>query len=246
MKYCDTSDIELINKNIIYEYTENINPDESESKCMLCLKHDLNCEDDCMVYCDICNTSIHHACLQYTIDVKKKWICSSCIFYMKNKYKPKCEICGNNFDLLIPFKEDNNKFAHTYCAFYVDGYCVEEGEVKYENKAKIKQFGFLKCLYCKRKGGCVQCSQKECAQSFHISCCKMNGCFIDCGENYAHHYCHTHSIIESKKAQGLLYKLYKTVKINGKTKGFDNRFIDVKMAYKEIDNYIQKNRKLLK
>lgn len=80
-------------------------------------------------------------------------------------------------------RDDPNKFVHAYCAYFVCGYCVE-GDVVVFNDPKIyNEYKCLSCEFCKRKGGCIQCTYKSCANAFHISCGRQKGCVITADED---------------------------------------------------------------
>lgn len=80
-------------------------------------------------------------------------------------------------------KNDHNKFVHAYCAYFVCGYCVEGDEVVFNDKKLYDQYKILSCEFCKRKGGCIQCTFKSCANAFHISCGRQKGYVISADED---------------------------------------------------------------
>lgn len=67
VKYCDTTEIEVVHKEMIYEYVDYIQPDENDCKCMLCLEYEINSEKDVIVFCEKCSTTVHNVLYQYII-----------------------------------------------------------------------------------------------------------------------------------------------------------------------------------
>lgn len=71
VKYTDTTEIELVYKEFIYEYVDYLKVDENDSRCLLCLQYDITDESGSIVFCDKCNVSVHTV---YNIYLELYWI----------------------------------------------------------------------------------------------------------------------------------------------------------------------------
>lgn len=106
------------------------------------------------------------------------YICSTCEYEKEYNKKPICNLCGYSDDLLIPMEYNKKVYVHAYCAYFVPGYEINDGLAHIEDRVIYGQFSGLMCQFCSKKGGCVQCTYKQCTTAFHISCGRRRGCII--------------------------------------------------------------------
>ena len=136
--------------------------------CEVC--HDVYSEpDNEMVFCDRCNICVHQSCYGILKIPSDEWFCCPC---SKSFEAPVCLLCmqgGGAFKMT-----DNHEWVHLFCALWVPE-CQFGNTDKMEPVTKIGKIPTsrwaLSCVICqKRVGACIQCSQKSCKVSYHVTC----------------------------------------------------------------------------
>ena len=125
-----------------------------------------------MVFCDGCNICVHQACYGIAKIPQGNWLCVPCTFG-GSTFKPECVLCPNVGGAMKATKNFRN-WAHVSCALWIPE--VGFGNVeKMEPIVNLNQINAgrwtLVCGICKEKRGCcLQCSEKRCHSTFHVSC----------------------------------------------------------------------------
>ncbi|KAG5944336.1 hypothetical protein E4U53_006898 [Claviceps sorghi] len=131
--------------------------EEPDSKCAIC--DDGDCENtNAIVFCDGCNLAVHQECYGVPFIPEGQWLCR------------KCQLCGRG----IP--TNSSKWAHLLCAMWIPevslgNHTFMEPVMDVEKVPKTRWK--LSCYICRqRMGACIQCSNKNCYQAFHVTCAR--------------------------------------------------------------------------
>ncbi len=94
-----------------------------------------------------------------------------------------CCLCPNDTPGLELLPTDNGLMAHRLCAMYLPETYIEQvdGKETVTNVSGILISRLeLRCMYCRlRKGACMQCSYPKCTRSYHATCAKPAGVFVE-------------------------------------------------------------------
>ncbi|KAL3419377.1 Mst2 complex subunit nto1 [Phlyctema vagabunda] len=151
--------------------------EEQDSKCAIC--DDGDCENtNAIVFCDGCDLAVHQECYGVPFIPEGQWHCRKC--YLVGAGVPTCLFCPNIGGAFKPTA--NFKWAHLLCALWIPE--VTLGNSSYlepiQDVEKIPKTRWkLKCYICEQQmGACIQCSNKTCYQSFHVSCARKARLFL--------------------------------------------------------------------
>ncbi|KAH0596144.1 hypothetical protein MHUMG1_06005 [Metarhizium humberi] len=145
--------------------------EEPDSKCAIC--DDGDCENtNAIVFCDGCNLAVHQECYGVPFIPEGQWLCRKC--QLCGRGIPTCIFCPNTDGA---FKQTNSsKWAHLLCAMWVPevslgNHTFMEPVMDVEKVPKTRWK--LSCYICRQKmGACIQCSNKNCYQAFHVTCAR--------------------------------------------------------------------------
>lgn len=125
-----------------------------------------------MVFCDGCNICVHQACYGIAKIPQGNWLCVPCSFNGPS-FKPECVLCPSVGGAMKATKNYRN-WAHVSCALWIPevGFGSAEKMEPIVNLNGISAARWtLVCGICKEKRGCcLQCSEKRCHATFHVSC----------------------------------------------------------------------------
>ncbi|KKA28133.1 hypothetical protein TD95_000970 [Thielaviopsis punctulata] len=151
--------------------------EEQDSKCAIC--DDGDCENtNAIVFCDGCDLAVHQECYGVPFIPEGQWLCRKC--QLIGRGIPTCIFCPNTDGA---FKQTNaSKWAHLLCAMWIPEVSLGNAtfmepvmEVEKVPKTRWK----LSCYICKqRMGACIQCSNKNCYQAFHVTCARRARLFL--------------------------------------------------------------------
>ncbi|XP_077390917.1 lysine-specific demethylase 4B [Festucalex cinctus] len=132
-----------------------------------------------LLCCSSCNMQVHASCYGVNPDpVPQKWTCSRC---MAGAWAVECCLCnlrGGALKVTV-----DNRWAHIICTIAV-------AEARFLNVTEREQVDVsavpetrknLICVFCygktdsKSRGACIQCSEENCATSFHVTCAQIAG-----------------------------------------------------------------------
>ncbi|XP_057697446.1 lysine-specific demethylase 4B [Corythoichthys intestinalis] len=132
-----------------------------------------------LLRCSSCNMQVHASCFGVNPDtVKNEWTCSRC---MAGAWGVECCLCnlrGGALKVTI-----DNRWVHIICAIAV-------AEARFINAIEREPVDVsavpekrknLVCVFChgksdnKNRGACIQCSEENCATSFHVTCAQIAG-----------------------------------------------------------------------
>ncbi|KAG6062336.1 hypothetical protein E4U32_002514 [Claviceps aff. humidiphila group G2b] len=145
--------------------------EEPDSKCAIC--DDGDCENtNAIVFCDGCNLAVHQECYGVPFIPEGQWLCRKC--QLCGRGIPTCIFCPNTDGA---FKQTNSsKWAHLLCAMWIPevslgNHTFMEPVMDVEKVPKTRWK--LSCYICRQKmGACIQCSNKNCYQAFHVTCAR--------------------------------------------------------------------------
>lgn len=149
----------------------------TEQRCAVC--NDSECENtNAIVFCDGCNIAVHQECYGIAFIPEGHWYCRRCMVSKGNPVS--CTFCPSKTGA---FKQlDNGLWSHVVCALWIN-------EVYFANPIYMepiegidhipKNRWKLVCYICKqRTGACIQCSNRNCFQAYHVTCAKRAGSFM--------------------------------------------------------------------
>lgn len=162
--------------------------EEPDSKCAIC--DDGDCENtNAIVFCDGCNLAVHQECYGVPFIPEGQWMCRKCQLCGRGVpvgliLLPSSEANSNRFQTCIfcpntdgAFKQTNSsKWAHLLCAMWIPevslgNHTFMEPVMDVEKVPKTRWK--LSCYICHQKmGACIQCSNKNCYQAFHVTCAR--------------------------------------------------------------------------
>eukprot|EP00742_Colponemidia_sp_Colp-10_P007357 GILJ01007919.1.p1 GENE.GILJ01007919.1~~GILJ01007919.1.p1 ORF type:complete len:1966 (+),score=175.56 GILJ01007919.1:45-5942(+) len=182
-----------------------------------------------IVFCEKCNVAVHQACYGITTIPQGDWLCRACkVFSGKPAQCCLCPTLGGAFKPTA-----DGRWAHVVCTLWLPETSMEDS-AKMEPVVgieKINQDRYkLKCVVCdKKSGACIQCSQTQCAQSFHASCARRAGWKTRMEETVEGvscvAYCHRHSSINpavGKSKQSFPANSISTQSANSRKSGITN------------------------
>ncbi|KAH7170325.1 hypothetical protein EDB81DRAFT_676825 [Dactylonectria macrodidyma] len=151
--------------------------EEPDSKCAIC--DDGDCENtNAIVFCDGCNLAVHQECYGVPFIPEGQWLCRKC--QLCGRGVPTCIFCPNTDGA---FKQTNSsKWAHLLCAMWIPevslgNHTFMEPVMDVEKVPKSRWK--LTCYICRqRMGACIQCSNKNCYQAFHVTCARRSRLFL--------------------------------------------------------------------
>ncbi|KAH8737953.1 PHD-zinc-finger like domain-containing protein [Ilyonectria robusta] len=151
--------------------------EEPDSKCAIC--DDGDCENtNAIVFCDGCNLAVHQECYGVPFIPEGQWLCRKC--QLCGRGVPTCIFCPNTDGA---FKQTNSsKWAHLLCAMWIPevslgNHTFMEPVMDVEKVPKNRWK--LTCYICRqRMGACIQCSNKNCYQAFHVTCARRSRLFL--------------------------------------------------------------------
>lgn len=149
----------------------------SEQRCAVC--NDLECDNaNAIVFCDGCNIAVHQECYGIAFIPEGQWFCRRCM--LSRGRSVGCTFCPSHTGA---FKQlDNGLWSHVVCALWIH-------EVYFANPIYLEPIeGIdmiprnrwkLMCYICKQKmGACIQCSNRNCFQAYHVTCAKRAGLYM--------------------------------------------------------------------
>lgn len=155
-----------------------INNSFTEQKCAVC--NDSDCDNsNAIVFCDGCDIAVHQECYGIAFIPEGQWLCRKCMINQNNR-KIECCFCPSKTGA---FKQlDNSLWSHVICALWINElyfanpiYMEPIEGIDLVPKSRWK----LVCYICKQKmGACIQCSNRNCFQAYHVTCAKRAGLFM--------------------------------------------------------------------
>lgn len=151
--------------------------DEPDSKCAIC--DDGDCENtNAIVFCDGCNLAVHQECYGVPFIPEGQWLCRKC--QLCGRGIPTCVFCPNTDGA---FKQTtSSKWAHLLCSMWIPeislgNHTFMEPVMDVEKVPKTRWK--LNCYICRQKmGACIQCSNKNCYQAFHVTCARRSRLYL--------------------------------------------------------------------
>jgi PHD-zinc-finger like domain/PHD-finger len=166
-------------------------------RCQVCLEDDYD-DNDIIVTCSVCETSVHVNCYgaeedansflsQSPGDGVRKWVCTMCLEKTKDVkscalcpvatgvLKPTVNISSINFPTHNSLEPGTQIWSHVFCAVQIENTCVrDKSKIQNIDITSIDKKKFTEiCQICKTtKGACIKCSSLRCKKYFHPECAK--------------------------------------------------------------------------
>ncbi|KAJ3297302.1 nuA3 HAT complex component nto1 [Rhizoclosmatium sp. JEL0117] len=162
-----------------------------DNNCAVC--DDGECENsNAIVFCDGCNLAVHQDCYGVPFIPEGQWLCRRC---MVSPDRPvSCCLCPNENGALK--QTNSNKWAHVLCAQWIpeSGFANTTYMEPIDSRSVPASRYKLTCYLCgRRKGACIQCSQKNCYASYHVTCAKKCKLFMKMGTEDMKSNCDKHA-----------------------------------------------------
>ncbi|CCH61695.1 hypothetical protein TBLA_0F01530 [Henningerozyma blattae CBS 6284] len=160
----------------LYGSDDGIYPN-SEQTCAIC-DGAYSDNNNAIVFCDGCDIAVHQECYGIVFIPEGQWLCRKCLF--SKNMKVNCLLCPSHTGA---FKQtDVGKWAHVLCSLWIPelyfanvNYMEPIEGLEYIAKSRWK----LVCYICEQRvGACIQCSNKNCFRSYHVTCAKRAGLYL--------------------------------------------------------------------
>lgn len=149
-----------------------------DQRCAVC--NDSDCDNsNAIVFCDGCDIAVHQECYGVAFIPEGQWLCRKCMIN-KNRITD-CVFCPSKTGA---FKQlDNSLWSHVICGLWINElyfanpiYMEPIEGIDLIPKSRWK----LNCYICKQKlGACIQCSNRNCFQAYHVTCAKRAGLYCE-------------------------------------------------------------------
>jgi bromodomain and PHD finger-containing protein 3 len=166
--------------------------------CLVCL--DGECWDsNQLVFCDGCDAVVHQECYGLQTIPDGSWFCVRCALAHDDE-SPQCVFCPNSWmGAMKP--TDDGRLGHVSCAMWLpepsfgDAAAMEPiVDVARVPPARWR----LRCVVCKRRGACIQCSQRLCTVAYHVTCAIADSFYLKLSDGgaSAESYCPAHTPLD--------------------------------------------------
>ncbi|XP_054645821.1 lysine-specific demethylase 4B [Dunckerocampus dactyliophorus] len=132
-----------------------------------------------LICCSSCNMQVHASCYGVNPDsVKVPWTCSRCVAGAWTVECCLCNLRGGALKITV-----DHRWAHIICAIavaevrFINAIAREPVDVSAVPETRRN----LVCVFChgknvnQNRGACIQCSNENCATSFHVTCAQIAG-----------------------------------------------------------------------
>ncbi|CAI9114672.1 OLC1v1015446C2 [Oldenlandia corymbosa var. corymbosa] len=171
-----------------------------------------------ILVCSSCKVAVHLDCYRGVKSSTGPWFCELCDDILSSggsgvpstitSDKPfmisECGLCGGTAGAFR--KSTNGQWVHAFCAEWLLESTFRRGQVNPVDGMELLSMGVDVCIICSRKQGvCVKCSYGNCQSTFHASCARSAGFYMNVRSNGGklHHkaYCGKHSLEQKAKAE---------------------------------------------
>ncbi|XP_061681244.1 lysine-specific demethylase 4B [Syngnathoides biaculeatus] len=132
-----------------------------------------------LICCSSCSMQVHASCFGINPDtIQEKWTCSRCV---AGAWAVECCLCNLRGGALKVTTD--NRWVHIICAIAVaEARFINVSEREPVDVSAVPETRKnLVCVFCygksdnKNPGACIQCSEENCATSFHVTCAQIAG-----------------------------------------------------------------------
>ncbi|KAK1407658.1 hypothetical protein QVD17_39279 [Tagetes erecta] len=163
-----------------------------------------------IIVCSSCKVAVHIDCYRSVKDSTGPWFCELCEDLLSSRNRGlqsqvgECSLCGGTTGAFR--KSTDGKWVHAFCAEWVLESTFRRGQVKAIEGMEAISKGNDTCLVCSRREGvCIKCSYGHCQSTFHPTCGRSAGLFMNVrtigGKIHHKAYCEKHSLAERTKAE---------------------------------------------
>lgn len=149
-----------------------------DQRCAVC--NDSDCDNsNAIVFCDGCDIAVHQECYGVAFIPEGQWLCRKCMINKNNVTQ--CVFCPSTTGA---FKQlDNSLWGHVVCGLWINElyfanpvYMEPIEGIESIPKSRWK----LTCYICRQRvGACIQCTNKNCFQAYHVTCAKRAGLHME-------------------------------------------------------------------
>lgn len=171
-----------------------------------------------IIICSSCKVAVHLDCYRRARDSTGPWHCELCEdlsssrcsrapsvnSWEKPYFIAECGICGGTTGAFR--KSTDGQWIHAFCAEWVFESTFRRGQVHPVEGMETVSKGTDVCCVCRhRKGVCIKCNYGHCQSTFHPSCARSAGFYMNArngGGKFQHKaYCEKHSSEQRAKAE---------------------------------------------
>ncbi|XVE55411.1 hypothetical protein DITRI_Ditri03aG0156500 [Diplodiscus trichospermus] len=171
-----------------------------------------------ILVCSGCKVAVHLACYRNAKESMGPWCCELCeeLFSSRSSGAPSLNFwekpypaaeCGLCCGTTGAFRKSmDGQWVHAFCAEWVLESTFSRGQVNPVEGMEMASRGVDICCICRHKhGACIKCSYGHCQTTFHPSCARSAGFFMNAklsGGKLQHKaYCEKHSVEQRAKAE---------------------------------------------
>ncbi|GLT41377.1 hypothetical protein SLA2020_154450 [Shorea laevis] len=189
---------------------------EHPRSCDICRRSEMMLNP--ILVCSSCKVAVHSDCYCNVKESTGPWCCELCAELLSSRSpgapsvnfwdKPlpvaECALCGGTTGAFR--KSVDGQWVHAFCAEWVLESSFRRGQVNPVQGMETVSKGIDVCCICRRKHGvCIKCSYGHCQTTFHPSCARSSGFFMNVkgGGGKCQHkaYCEKHSLEQRAKAE---------------------------------------------
>ncbi|OMP12216.1 Zinc finger, PHD-type [Corchorus olitorius] len=171
-----------------------------------------------ILVCSGCKVAVHLDCYRNVKESTGPWCCELCEellssrssgapslnFWEKPYPAAECGLCGGTTGAFR--KSVDGQWVHAFCAEWVLESTFRRGQVNPVEGMEVASRGVDICCICRRRqGACIKCSYGHCQTTFHPSCARSAGFFMNVklsgGKMQHKAYCERHSVEQRAKAE---------------------------------------------
>ncbi|KAI3686861.1 hypothetical protein L1987_80550 [Smallanthus sonchifolius] len=163
-----------------------------------------------IIVCSSCKVAVHIDCYRSVRDSTGPWFCELCEDLLSSRSRGvphhlgECSLCGATTGAFR--KSTDGQWVHAFCAEWVLESTFRRGQVRAIEGLEAISKGNDICLVCRRREGvCIKCNYGHCQSSFHPTCGRSAGFFMNVrtigGKIHHKAYCEKHSLGERTKAE---------------------------------------------
>ncbi|XP_034905108.1 uncharacterized protein [Populus alba] len=169
-----------------------------------------------ILVCSGCKVAVHLDCYRCVKESTGPWHCELCeeslssrcsgapVNFWDRANGVECGLCGGIKGAFR--KSTDGRWVHAFCAEWVFEPTFRRGQVNpVEGMEKIAKEINICCVCCHRHGVCVKCSAGHCQATFHPTCARSAGFYMNVktlnGKMQHKAYCEKHSLEQKAKAE---------------------------------------------
>ena len=137
-----------------------------------------------LVKCQMCSVVVHQACYGILRHDSGPWHCDACVVRQSGTIESlRCSYCPRADGAIKRTDNEERKWCHVLCAVMIPelGFGDVQLLMPVTGAAAVPKARWrLPCNFCKQRSYApIQCAEKRCCTSYHVSCARENGCKLN-------------------------------------------------------------------